>query len=225
MVDCVLNFEGERSTSYRILRAAKNRFGSTNEIGMFEMTDSGLREVPNPSELLLEGRPVGTPGTCVTCVIEGSRPILAEIQALVTSTSYGTPRRNSNGIDYNRAMLLLAVLEKRGGLAIGGFDTYINVIGGLELSEPAADLAAVLAMASSCLNIPVGDRVAAIGEVGLAGEIRAVGSLEPRLAEIHRIGFEYVVLPARVRGEYKIPKGLKTISVSSISEGINAIFR
>ena len=155
MVDCVLYFEGEQSMSYRILRAAKNRFGSTNEIGVFEMAENGLREVPNPSETLLSGRPLNTPGTCVACVMEGSRPILAEIQALVAQTSFGSARRNCNGIDYNRAMLLLAVLEKRGGMSVSGCDAYINVVGGLELDEPAADLATLLAVASSYRDAPI----------------------------------------------------------------------
>ena len=156
MVDCVLYFEGERSTSFRILRAGKNRFGSTNEIGVFEMADKGLKELKNPSEILLSGRPDNAPGTCVTCVIEGSRPILAEIQALVAPAAYNAGRRNANGIDYNRATLLLAVLEKRGGMAVSGCDAYINVIGGLELDEPAADLATVLSIASSFRDLPLG---------------------------------------------------------------------
>ena len=223
MVDCVLYFEGERSLSYRVLRAAKNRFGSTNEIGVFEMGDSGLREVKNPSEMLLSGRPIGTPGTCVTCVMEGSRPILAEIQALVTPSGFSGARRNSNGIDYNRATLLLAVLEKRGGIAIGGCDAYINVIGGLELDEPAADLATVLAIASSYRDKAIGSDLAAVGEVGLTGEIRSVTALNQRLAEIVRLGFKRCVVPAHVRDEVRAPAGLELISVKSIREAINAV--
>ena len=223
MVDCVLYFEGERSLSYRVLRAAKNRFGSTNEIGVFEMGDSGLREVKNPSEMLLSGRPIGTPGTCVTCVMEGSRPILAEIQALVTPSGFSGARRNSNGIDYNRATLLLAVLEKRGGIAIGGCDAYINVIGGLELDEPAADLATVLAIASSYRDKAIGGDLAAVGEVGLTGEIRSVTALNQRLAEIVRLGFKRCVIPAHVRDEVKAPAGLELLSVKNIREAVNAV--
>jgi len=223
MVDCVLYFEGERSLSYRVLRAAKNRFGSTNEIGVFEMGDSGLREVQNPSEMLLSGRPIGTPGTCVTCVMEGSRPILAEIQALVTPSGFSGARRNSNGIDYNRAILLLAVLEKRGGIAIGGCDAYINVIGGLELDEPAADLATVLAIGSSYRDKAIGGDLAAVGEVGLTGEIRSVTALNQRLAEIARLGFKRCVIPAHIRGEIKAPTGLELLSVKNIREAVNAV--
>ena len=221
MVDCVLYFEGEGSI--RILRAAKNRFGSTNEIGMFEMAEAGMIEVPNPSELLLSGRPENTPGTCVTCLIEGSRPILAEIQALVTPTSYGTPRRNSNGIDYNRAMLLLAVSEKRGGISAASRDAYINVIGGLEVSEPAADLAVVLAIASSHFDLPVPADLAAIGEVGLTGEVRSVSGLQQRLTEVQRLGFVNCVIPAGIRGAVTAPDGLKLIPVRNIREAIGAV--
>ena len=170
MVDCVLYFEGDRHMSYRILRAAKNRYGATNEIGVFEMDDTGLREVPNPSQMLLEGRLTEEPGTCVTCVMEGARPVLAEVQALLTPTSFGTPRRSTNGFDYNRAMLLMAVLEKRGGLGVNTCDAYLNVIGGLYLDEPGADLAAVLALASSFRDKPVPPDLVAVGEVGLTGE-------------------------------------------------------
>lgn len=223
MVDCVLYFEGERSMSYRILRSAKNRFGSTHEIGVFEMIDNGLREVENPSEMLLSGRPDNSPGTCVTCVMEGTRPILAEIQALVTPSSYNVARRNSNGFDYNRAMLLLAVLEKRGGIAVGGCDAYINVIGGLELDEPAADLATVLAIASSQHDAPIGNDLAAVGEVGLTGEIRSVSALNQRLAEIARLGFKRCVIPAHVRGDVQAPKGLELISVRNIRSAIASV--
>jgi len=223
MVDCVLYFEGERSMNYRILRAAKNRFGSTNEIGVFEMLDCGLREVPNPSEMLLSGRPVDAPGTCVTCVMEGSRPILAEIQALVTPGGQGPSRRTANGVDFNRALLLLAVLEKRGGLHLLGCDAYINVVAGLELEEPAADLATVLAIASSYRDRPIGDDLAAIGEVGLTGEIRSVTALEQRLQEIARLGFKRCVIPASVRGNARIPEGLQVLRVRNIREAINAV--
>ena len=222
MVDCVLYFEGERSTSFRILRAAKNRFGSTTEIGVFEMADSGLRCVENPSEMLLSGRPDNCPGTCVACVIEGTRPILAEVQALVAPTNYNAARR-SNGIDYNRAAMLLAVLEKRSGLPVGSCDSYINVIGGLSLEEPAADLATSLAVASSYLDRPLGADLAAIGEVGLSGEIRSVSALNQRLSEIHRLGFRRCVIPAHVRDELGRYDGLELIPVKSISEAIAAV--
>lgn len=222
MVDCVLYFEGERSTSFRILRAGKNRFGSTNEIGVFEMVDTGLKELQNPSEILLSGRPDNAPGTCVTCVIEGSRPILAEIQALVAPATYNAGRRSTNGIDYNRATLLLAVLEKRGGMAVSGCDAYINVIGGLELDEPAADLATMLAIASSFRDLPLGRDLAAVGEVGLSGEIRSVNSLNMRLSEIARLGFKRCVIPAHIKDDIKKPDGLEIISVKDIREAIKA---
>ena len=192
MVDCVLYFEGDGNHVYRILRAEKNRFGSTNELGVFEMTQNGLREVPNPSETLLAGRPIGVPGTCVACVMEG-----------VTPTGFSSPRRTSNGFDYNRLYLLLAVLEKRGGMSVNACDAYMNVVGGLTLDEPAADLAACLAIASSFRDIPLPDKLTAIGEVGLTGEIRSVQSLEQRLAEVARLGFNQCVLPSRIRGEIR----------------------
>lgn len=222
MVDCVLYFEGEQSMSYRILRAAKNRFGSTNEIGVFEMADNGLREVPNPSETMLSGRPLDTPGTCVTCVMEGTRPILAEIQALVAQSGYGNSRRNSNGIDYNRAMLLLAVLEKRGGMSVAGCDAYINVVGGLQLDETAADLATLLAVASSWKDVAISSDLAAVGEVGLSGEVRSVNQLGHRLSEISRLGFRRCIIPAHVKGEVPKPKGLELISVKNVREAIAA---
>ncbi len=222
MVDCVLYFEGERSTSFRILRAGKNRFGSTNEIGVFEMNDRGLKELKNPSEILLSGRPENAPGTCVTCVIEGSRPILAEIQALIAPAAYNSGRRSSNGIDYNRATLLLAVLEKRGGMSVSACDAYINVIGGLELEEPAADLATLLAIASSFRDLPLGRDLAAVGEVGLSGEIRSVSSLNSRLSEIARLGFKRCVIPAHIKDDIRKPEGLELISVKDIREAIKA---
>ena len=220
MVDCVLYFEGEQHNSYRILRAAKNRFGATNEIGVFEMGDSGLDEVPNPSEALLTGRPADTPGTCVTCVMEGNRPILAEVQALLAPSSYGIPRRSSNGFDYNRAMMLLAVLEKRGGLLVGGCDAYINVIGGLTLDEPAADLAMVMALASSFRDKAVPYDFVAIGEVGLTGELRSVHALNQRLTEVQRLGFTKCLIPARSSGKLVQPKGLTLIRVKTIREAL-----
>ncbi len=224
MVDCVLYFEGERSTSFRILRAAKNRFGSTNEIGVFEMVENGLVCVENPSELLLSGRPEDAPGTCVACVIEGSRPILAEVQALVSAANYNAARR-SNGIDYNRAAMLLAVLEKRGGLAVSNCDAYINVIGGLTLDEPAADLATALAVASSYLDRPLGLDLAAIGEIGLSGEIRSVSMINQRLGEIARLGFKRCVIPAHVRGEIHEQKELRLIPVRNIGEAVAAVLQ
>jgi len=225
MVDCVLYFEGEKAMSYRILRAAKNRFGSTNEIGVFEMADKGLREVANPSEMLLSGRPKDCPGTCVTCVIEGSRPILAEIQALASPSNAGGLRRNCNGLEFNRAMLLLAVIEKRGGYRLSSSDVYINVIGGLELDEPAADLAAVLAVVSSLRDKPIDGGVVAIGEVGLTGEIRAVNSLEIRLAEVARLGFEKCIIPANTGAEMRAVRGLELIPVRNIREALAAALR
>ena len=223
MVDCVLYFEGERHMAYRILRAAKNRFGATNEIGVFEMEDVGLTEVPNPSEAMLAGRPTDAPGTCVTCVMEGVRPVLAEIQALVVPSSLGNPRRVSNGFDYSRSMLLLAVLEKRGGLMVGGCDAYVNVIGGLYLEEPAADLAAVLALASSFRDRPVPNDLAAIGEVGLTGELRAASALGQRLAEVKRLGFTKCMIPKRTQGKLAVPEGLELIRVANIREAMAAL--
>jgi DNA repair protein RadA/Sms len=222
MVDCVLYFEGDHAMSYRILRAAKNRFGSTNEIGVFEMDDTGLTEVPNPSEMLLSGRPKNCPGTCVTCVMEGSRPILAEIQALITKTNANVPRRNFNGLNFNRSMLLLAVLEKRGGLRLGTCDAYINVVNGLELDEPGADLAAILAIASSYTERVIPDKTAAIGEVGLTGEIRAVSGMDQRLSEVKRLGFECCIIPKSQKERRSVPSGLELIEVRNIQEALAA---
>ena len=219
MVDCVLYFEGESHTSYRLLRAAKNRFGSTNEIGVFEMRDDGLCQVPNPSEMLLAGRPLNTPGTCVACVMEGTRPVLAEVQALVSPTTLSVPRRTGNGLDYNRAAMLLAVLEKRGGLRLSNADVYWNVVGGLRLDEPAADLAVVIAAASAVQDKPVSDSLAAVGEVGLTGEIRAVGQLSQRLSEIRRLGFTQCVVPRNVK-ELHAPEGLELLRVRNVREAI-----
>ena len=224
MVDCVLYFEGEEHTTYRLLRAAKNRFGSTNEIGVFEMKDDGLTEVPNPSEMLLSGRPEQTPGNCVACVVEGSRPILAEVQALVSPTTLTNPRRSSNGFDYNRAAMLLAVLEKRGGLKFFNSDVYINVIGGLRLDEPAADLSVVLAAASALLDKPISDQLAAVGEVGLTGEIRAIGQLSQRLTEIRRLGFTQCILPRSGSADIKAPEGLALLRVKNIREVLAVAF-
>jgi len=222
MVDCVLYVEGAQSLSYKILRAAKNRFGSTNEIGVFEMTGAGLKELPNPSELLLAGRPENAAGSCVTCVMEGTRPVLAEVQALLTPTSFKVPRRTANGLDLGRAYLLLGVAEKRGNLSINGCDAYINVIGGLEIEEPAADLAAILAIASSYRDRPIDGSVVAIGEVGLTGEIRAVQALNQRLAEVHRMGFKRCIIPAQEGEKLIRPDGLKLTAVKTIRDALLA---
>lgn len=220
MVDCVLYFEGDPHTTYRLLRAAKNRFGSTNEIGVFEMMDIGLVEVPNPSQMLLEGRPEGASGTCVACVMEGTRPVLAEVQALVAKTSFNVPRRAADGFDFNRAVLLMAVTEKRAGLKLNMFDSYINVIGGLRLDEPGADLPVVLAVASSYRDQPISDDLVAIGEVGLTGEIRAVSHMNQRLAEISRLGFKKCIIPRSGSDGLEIPKGMEVYRVRNIREAI-----
>lgn len=220
MVDCVLYFEGDRHTSYRLLRAAKNRFGSTNELGVFSMEEDGLTEVPNPSQMLLSGRPIGAPGTCVTCVMEGTRPILAEVQALVAKTSFNVPRRTTDGFDYNRAALLLAVAEKRGNLNFSACDAYINVIGGLMLDEPAADLAVVCAAASSLLDQPLDSSTVILGEVGLTGEVRSVSDLPQRLQEIHRLGFTRCVLPRQNTTGIAPPEGMELLRVKTIGEAI-----
>ena len=220
MVDCVLYFEGDPNTSYRLLRAAKNRFGSTNEIGVFEMADRGLLEVPNPSQMLLEGRPENAPGTCVACVMEGTRPVLAEVQALVSKTTFNVPRRTADGFDFNRAALLLAVAEKRGGMKLSVFDAYINVIGGLRLEEPAADLPVVLAVSSSYRDQPIADDLIAIGEVGLTGEIRSVSHMNQRLAEAVRLGFKKAIIPKNGAEKLEIPDGLTVYRVRNIREAI-----
>lgn len=195
IVDAVLIFEGDRYQSCRILRAVKNRFGSTNEIGVFEMSDCGLKEVENPSAMLLEGRPVGVSGTCVCCMMEGSRPILAEIQALVSKSTLSAPRRTATGFDYNRVYILLAVLEKRMGLFFGALDVYLNIVGGFRLDEPAGDLAVALALYSALMDKPIGETVMAFGEVGLGGEIRAVANAPQRIQEAERLGFTLCILP------------------------------
>ena len=220
MVDCVLLFEGDNHSSYRLLRAGKNRFGSTNEIGVFEMGESGLIEVPNPSKMLLQGRPDNAPGSCVACVMEGSRPVLAEIQALVTKTSFNVPRRAADGFDYNRAVLMLAVAEKRGGLSLGTYDAYINVVGGLRLDEPAADLPLILAVASVYRDKVIPTTLAAIGEVGLTGEVRAVNHLAQRLQEVSRIGFKQCIIPKMGSDSVEIPQNLEVFRVRNIREAI-----
>ncbi len=223
MVDCVLYFEGDQHMTYRILRAAKNRFGATNEIGVFEMMNSGLKEVENPSEMLLSGRPKDAPGTCVTCVMEGARPVLAEIQALIAPASGTKPLRSCNGFDHNRAAMLLAVLEKRGGLKVSQCDAYVNIIGGLTLDEPAADLAAVIAIASSYLDKPIPNDMAAMGEVGLSGEIRSINHLEQRLSEVERLGFTKCIIPAHRAKELKALKHLELLPVQNIAQALRLL--
>lgn len=226
IVDTVLYFEGERNLFYRILRAVKNRYGSTNEIGVFEMHDNGLVEVENPSMMLLSGRPLGVSGSCVACVMEGSRPILAEIQALVSKSSFAAPRRMSTGFDFNRAALLLAVLEKRGGYFFGNLDAYVNVVGGLRLDEPAADLPVALSLVSSLLDKPVRDDVVAVGEIGLAGELRAVTGMEQRLREVQRMGFARCILPkACLKGLDAAKYEIELCGIRSVGEAMAAATR
>ncbi len=220
MVDAVLNFEGERHSSYRMLRAVKNRFGSTNEIGMFEMTASGLLDVLNPSEALLSGRPAGVSGSSVVATLEGTRPILSEIQGLVTKSVYGAARRTAAGIDYNRAVLLLAILEKRVGFMLGSYDAYINVVGGINLDEPAVDLGVICAIASSYLDKPIAGDLAMFGEVGLAGEVRAVSGAALRISELARLGFSRCMLPESCMKGLKAPPGMTLIPISSIKDAI-----
>ncbi len=225
IVDAVLYFEGERNLSFRILRAVKNRFGSTNEIGVFEMYDSGLKEVENPSEMLISGRPKNTPGSCVACVMEGSRPLLAEIQGLVTSTGFGNPRRISNGFDFNRLAMLIAVLEKRGGYFFGGMDAYINIVGGMKLEEPALDLTIVMALVSSLKDYALRDDVLAFGEIGLAGEIRGVSHCEQRIKEAARLGFSRCIIPkSNLKNlSASIKKDIEIVGVKTIREAFEAI--
>lgn len=220
MVDCVLYFEGDPKTSYRLLRAAKNRFGSTNEIGVFEMVDTGLNEVPNPSQMLLDGRPEGASGTCVACVMEGTRPVLAEVQALVSKTTFNVPRRTSDGFDFNRAVLLMAVAEKRAALKLNVLDAYINVIGGLQLDEPGADLPVVLAVASSYREAVIPADLVAIGEVGLTGEIRSVSHMNQRLSEVARLGFKQCIIPYKGAEKLEIPPNLTVYRVKNLREAI-----
>ncbi|MBQ7761107.1 MAG: DNA repair protein RadA [Clostridia bacterium] len=222
MVDAVLYFEGERIHSYRIIRAIKNRFGSTNEIGVFEMTDMGLCEVPSPSEMLLSGRPIGVSGSCAVCIMEGSRPLIAEVQALVTPTAFPAPRRTSNGIDYNRLCLILAVLEKRLGLKFSENDVYINVVSGLRVDDPSVDLALALALISSIKDIPIPQNVIAMGEIGLAGECRSITNLGKRLNEAHRLGFDCIAIPHNsLDAKAKIPKGVSTIPIQGVYDALS----
>ncbi len=224
MVDAVLYFEGERQQSYRIIRAIKNRYGSTNEIGVFEMTDTGLVEVPNPSEMLLAGRPKNTSGNCAVCTLEGTRPLIAEIQALVTPTPFPAPRRTANGIEYNRMCLILAVLEKRLGLKFFTSDVYMNVIGGLRLDEPASDAAIALALISSLTDRVVPDDLVAVGELGLSGEVRAVSNLEQRVKEAARLGFTKAIVPYRNVEKRKLDvDGIEIIPIKSIYEALRVM--
>ncbi len=195
IVDAVLYFEGDRHMTYRILRAVKNRYGSTNEIGVFNMTQRGLEQVDNPSQMMLSGRPENVSGTAVTCIMEGSRPIMAEIQALATTTGFGNPRRMATGFDYNRIALLLAVLEKRAGYYFSNLDVYVNIVGGLRIDEPSADLAVAIALISSLKDVPIEEQTIAIGEIGLAGELRAVSHVEERITEAMRLGFTKCIIP------------------------------
>ncbi len=218
MVDTVLYFEGDRHASYRILRGVKNRFGSTNEIGVFEMRESGLQEVKNPSEFLLEGRPQDASGSVVACSMEGTRPILLEIQALVCKTNFGIPRRTAAGTDFNRVNLLLAVLEKRLGLNLANCDAYVNIAGGIRMNEPAIDLGIVLAVISSYRDQPIPDHVMAFGEVGLSGEIRAVGMALQRVQEAKKLGFQTVILPKVSLKAVEKMKGIRLLGVRSLRE-------
>lgn len=223
MVDAVLCFEGDRRQCYRIIRANKNRFGSTNEIGVFEMTDTGLREVPNPSEMLLADRPTDISGNCAVCTVEGTRPIVAEIQALVSPTSFPSPRRTSNGIDYTRTYLILAILEKRLGLRFSQNDVYLNVIGGLDLDEPAADLAIALALISSLTDTVIPDDLIAIGELGLSGECRGVANVSQRVKEAARLGFTKAVIPTRNFEHDKFECDIQLIPVKNVYDVLKVI--
>lgn len=224
IVDAVLYFEGNRNFSYRILRAVKNRYGSTNEIGVFEMCEQGLAEVENPSLMLISGKPKNTPGSCIACVMEGSRPIMAEVQALVTPTGFGNPRRMSTGFDYNRVSMLLAVLEKRAGYFFGTTDTYINVVGGLKLDEPASDLSVAMALISSLKDTVVSDDTLAFGEIGLAGEVRGVSNCEKRVREAVRLGFSRCIIPQHnlKNLSLKISGDTEIIGVRNIREAFEA---
>ena len=223
MVDTVLYFEGDRHGSYRVLRGVKNRFGSTNEIGVFEMEAEGLREVKNPSEYLLDGRVSNASGTVTACMMEGSRPILLEIQALVAQTAFGIPRRQATGADLNRLNLLMAVLEKRIGMHLGNCDAYVNVAGGMKIVEPAVDLAIAMAVISSFINKPVSDRLLAIGEIGLSGEVRGVSQIEARVAEAAKLGYESCIIPKVNAARLKAVKGIKIIPAETVRDAIELI--
>lgn len=221
IVDTVLYFEGERNQSYRILRAIKNRFGSTNEIGVFEMTETGLAEVENPSAMMLSGRMSDVSGGCITCIIEGTRPILAEVQGLVAATGFGNARRTAAGFDYNRLNLLLAVLEKRLGLMFSNLDTYINIVGGIRLDEPAADLAVAMALVSGLRDIPIDENTVTFGEIGLSGELRSVPRAQARVNEAARMGFTRCILPsACLKQINSAPEGIKLLGVKRLSDAV-----
>ncbi len=221
MVDTVLYFEGDRHASYRILRGVKNRFGSTNEIGVFEMRSEGLTEVPNPSEFMLSGRAQNASGSVITCAVEGTRPVMIEIQALVCHSNFGIPRRQTTGMDLNRVNLLMAVIEKRGGLQVGDQDAYVNIAGGIKISEPSLDLATVMAVISSFRNKAIDDKTVIFGEVGLSGEVRAVNMAEQRVSEAKKLGFKTVVLPAsNLNDQVKSIKGIELVGVSDIREAM-----
>ncbi len=223
MVDTVLYFEGDRHASYRILRGVKNRFGSTNEIGVFEMCEVGLKQVKNPSEFMLTGRPENASGSVVTCAMEGTRPLLVEIQALVCHSNFGIPRRQTTGADFNRVNLLMAVLEKRSGLQLSGCDAYVNITGGMKITEPATDLGIVLALISSFRNQALPAKLVTFGEVGLSGEVRAVSLTKLRVAEAAKLGFETCVIPQTAMQECKDLKGIRLIGVGSIQDAIDAL--
>lgn len=223
IVDAVMHFEGDRQMSYRILRAVKNRYGSTNEIGVFEMTDSGLREVENPSLMLISGRPKNVSGTCIACAMEGTRPILAEIQALAASTGYGNPRRMCTGFDYNRMNMILAVLEKRAGYYFNNTDAYVNVIGGLRLDEPAVDLAVAIALISSLKDMPINEEAIAFGEIGLAGEIRSVSHVQQRINEAVRLGFCRIIVPYHNKKDITAPEEVEIIPVRDVRKAFEAV--
>ncbi len=223
MVDTVLYFEGERSSMYRILRSVKNRFGATNEIAVFEMKEHGLEEVKNPSEVMLAGRPLDAAGSVIVCSMEGTRPLLIEIQALVAQTNFQMPRRTTVGIDFNRVNLLMAVLEKRAGIHLGSCDAYVNLTGGIRLSEPAVDLGIILALVSSYRNRPVDEHTIAFGEVGLTGEVRSVSMAEQRVREAARLGFTTCILPSSNTNNIKSIEGMRLIGVSNVKEAIDVI--
>ena len=218
MVDTVLYFEGDRFASYRILRGVKNRFGSTNEIGVFEMCQEGLREVKNPSEYMLEGRPENASGSIVACSMEGTRPILVEIQALVSKTNFGMPRRTAAGTDYNRVNLLMAVLEKRLGYPLSDYDAYLNIAGGLKITEPSLDLGIVMAIISSYRDQVIDERTICFGEVGLSGEVRAVSNPEQRVSEAVKLGFETCIMPQVSVDSIKAPNGIKLVGIKNIKD-------
>ncbi|HOM42989.1 MAG TPA: DNA repair protein RadA [Bacillota bacterium] len=223
MVDTVLYFEGETHMSYRVLRAVKNRYGSTNEIGIFEMGDKGLTEVPNPSEMLLSGRMEGATGSCVISAMEGTRAMLVEVQALLSHTGFGVPRRNATGVDYNRVALLMAVLEKRVGMQLGSSDSYVNVVGGIKLNEPAADLGIVAAIASSFRDREIDGSTVIIGEVGLAGEVRAVNFVEKRVNEAAKLGFKRCIIPENNLSRLNDKSGIEVLGVSNVNNMLDIV--